>query len=227
MTMSEWNYGDAYKRHPIGYDETAIFDDGSMIRVHNIYDALPSIMENADMIFVDSPWNLGNLNSFYTKAGRTDYQDSFDKFYKRLFGCVREIAPHTCYVEVGKEYLGEFLLEMKNLYRYVTFYNSTYYHKKDSLCYVVRGSKKRKKLPLDGMDEENIIKWVCANEEYKCIGDLCIGRGLVGLHAYKNNHRFVGTDLNKKRLSVLLEKVSNEGGTYQIVKNGADENAKV
>jgi len=213
--MAEWNYGDAYLRHPISKNKVVMFDNGSIIKVHNIFDPLPSFMKQADLIFVDPPWNLGNLNTFYTKAERADYQISFEKFYKRLFECIGEIAPKVCYVEVGKEYLSEFIQEMKGLYRQVTFYNSCYYHDKNKICYVIRGGAKRKTLPLDYMDEENIIKWVCINENYECIGDLCMGLGLVGLHAYKNGKRFVGTELNHKRLSVLIERIVEEGGAYR------------
>ncbi len=214
--MSKWNYGDAYLRHPLDAAEVAVFDDGSMVKVHNIFDPLPAFMREADLIFVDPPWNLGNLNTFYTKAGRDDKQDSFERFYKRLFECIAEITPKTCYVEVGKEYLAEFILEMKRLYPAVTFYNSTYYHKKDSLCYVVRGAAKRKKLPLDGMDEEDIIAWICVNENYTCIGDLCMGRGLVGVNAFKAGKQFVGTELNHKRLAVMLERLSQAGARYEL-----------
>lgn len=214
--MAEWNYGGAYLRHPIRDDQYAVFDDSSTVKVHNIFDPLPKFMVTADLIFVDPPWNLGNINSFYTKADRTDYVDSFKMFYQRLFICIGKIKPAVCYVEVGKEYLSEFVYEMKKLYKHVTFYNSTYYHKKDSLCYVVRGSSKRKKLPLDYVDEEDIIEWICKNEDYGCIGDLCIGRGLVGVNAHKNGKRFVGTELNHKRLSVLIEKLSKEGLSYTL-----------
>lgn len=207
--MGKWDYGGAYLRHPLG-EEPYIFEDGSIIQVHNIFDPLPDFMKQADLIFTDPPWNLGNLNTFYTKAERTDYQDSFEKFYKRLFECIKEINPKICYVEVGKEYLADFIMEMRKLYKYVTFYNSTYYHSKDKLCYVIRGSNKAKKPKLDGMDEEDIIKWVCANEDYDVIGDLCMGRGLVGLNAFRNGKRFVGTELNHKRLAVLVEAIESE-----------------
>lgn len=193
-------------RYPLT-EEPYVFSNGSIVKVHNIFNPLPEFMKQADLIFVDPPWNLGNLNTFYTKADRTDYQDSFEKFYKRLFECIKEINPHTCYVEIGKEYLADFIIEMRNLYKYVTFYNSTYYHNKDNLCYVVRGSKKFKKPKLDNIDEEDIIEWICANEDYTVIGDLCMGRGLVGFNAYKNGKKFVGTELNHKRLSVLIERV--------------------
>lgn len=212
--MSKWNYGDAYIRYPLQEGQTAVFEDGSRVKVHNIFDPLPSFMIDADLIFVDPPWNLGNLHSFYTKAERTDYQDSFEEFYKRLFECIAVIRPATCYVEVGKEYLSEFIQEMKLIYKQVTFYNSSYYHKKDNICYVIRGSAKRKKMPLDYMDEEDIIAWICEHEDYTCIGDLCMGLGLVGMNAHKNGKRFVGTELNHKRLSVLLEKLDKNDFKY-------------
>lgn len=213
---SKWNYGDAYLRHPIGDNQLAVFEDGSILKVHNIFDQLPEFMLAADLIFVDPPWNLGNLNSFYTKAERDDYQDNFTVFYRRVFECIAQISPKTCYVEVGKEYLCGFMQEMKNLYKHVTFYNSSYYHKKENICYVIRGGAKKKKLPLDYMDEENIIEWICENEDYSCIGDLCMGLGLVGINAHKNGKSFVGTELNHKRLSVLLEKLVSDGYNYRL-----------
>ena len=205
--MADWNYGDAYLKYPIpeaGYE----FDDGSIVKVHDIFNPLPKFMKDADLLFIDPPWNLGNINTFYTKAEKEERVESYKSFYLRLFECIKEIHPVTCYVEVGKEYLAEFIIEMKQIFNYVNFYNSTYYHKKDRLCYVIRGSRKFKKPKLDGIDEEDIIELICTNEEYKCIGDLCMGRGLVGLNSYKNGKRFVGTELNHKRLSVLIERIA-------------------
>lgn len=215
--MKEWNYGGACDRHPIREGQTAVFDNGSMVKVHNIFDPLPNIMINADLLFIDPPWNLGNLNSFYTKADRADHQKCFENFYNRLFACIREIQPKICYVEVGKEYLAEFIIKLKEQYNHVTFYNSTYYKKKDNFCYVIRACNKNKKLPLNNLDEEDIIKWVCENEDFNFIGDLCMGRGLVGRYAYENKKKFVGTELNHKRLSVLLEKIVDLGGKYEIL----------
>lgn len=215
--MSEWNYGNAYLRHPISDGQIAIFDNGSIVKAHNIFDPLPEFMKQADLIFVDPPWNLGNLNTFYTKAGRTDYQDSFVPFCKRLFECVGEINPRVCYVEVGKEHLADFIIEMRQIYRQVTFFNSSYYHRRENICYVVCGSSRRRKLPLDYMDEEDIIAWICEHEDYSCIGDLCMGRGLVSVNAYQYGKRFVGTELNPKRLSVLLERLTAAGATYRLL----------
>jgi hypothetical protein len=206
----EYNYGDAYLRYPLGKDPY-IFGDGSVVQVHDIFNPLPDFMRQADLIFVDPPWNLGNANTFYMKAEKEERLISFEIFYNRLFECIGMIDPTICYVEVGKEYLADFIMEMRRLYRHVTFYNSTYYHNKKNLCYIIRGGQKHKKPALDGMDEEDAIEWICANEEYNIIGDLCMGRGLVGLNAYRNGKWFVGTELNHKRLSVLVESIIKEG----------------
>lgn len=214
----KWEYGDAYKHHPIDKG-IAVFPDGSMLQCHDIFNPLPDFMSKADLLFTDSPWNKGNLTSFYTKAELEPFSGTYDKFYIRLFECIKEINPLTAYCEIGKEYLAEFILEMKKIYKYVTFYNSTYYHKSSNLCYVVRGSNKYKKFYLDGMDEEDIIEYICAKESYNCIADLCMGRGLVAINAYKNNKCFVGTELNHKRLSVALERLYRLNAKYSLNDN--------
>lgn len=212
----KWEYGDAYKRYPIK-EGPAIFQDGSILQCHDIFNPLPDFMLKADLLFTDSPWNKGKLTSFYTKAELEPFSDGYDKFYMRLFECIKEINPLTAYCEIGKEYLAEFITEMKKIYKYITFYNSTYYHKPSNLCYVVRGSNKYRKFHFDGMDEEDIIEYICTNEDYDCIADLCMGRGLVAVNAYKNNKRFVGTELNHKRLSVTLERLYNLNAKYQLL----------
>ena len=213
--MSNWDYGDAYKRHPI-QNGIAVFDNGSKLKVHDIFHILPSYMFDADMVFVDPPWNQTNIATFYTKAEK-QLEFNFELFYKRLFVCIKTISPKICYIEIGKEYLSTFIEELKKQYKYVTFYNSTYYHKKENKCYIVRGSDKFKKPSLDGMDEEDIIEWICKNEDYECVADLCMGRGLVAVNAYRAGKKFVGTELNHKRLSVTIERLSEMGANYKII----------
>ena len=145
--------------------------------------------------------------------------ETYEDFYVRLFECIKDISPAVCYVEIGKEHLADFIMEMRKIYRKVTFYNSSYYHKRDNRCYIVRGWRYGKPPRLDDMDEENIIEWVCQHETYQCIGDLCMGRGLVAVNAYKSGKQFVGTELNHKRLSVAIESLVEAGAQYTIQDN--------
>ena len=205
--MANWNYGDAFRRHPVE-NGIIVFENGSKLKTHDIFNPLPDFMKEANIIFVDPPWNQGNLSSFYTKADMMNL-NKYKNFYIRLFDCIREINAEKCYIEIGKVFLAEFITELKKIYPKVTFFNSTYYHKKEHLCYVIYGGKKRCRFKLDGMDEEDIIKYICENEEYSCIGDLCMGRGLVATYATKAGKKFVGTELNHKRLAVCVENISN------------------
>ena len=220
-------YGYAYIEHPIADGETAVFDDGSKLKVQDICHPLPDWMKKVDILFTDSPWNSGNLRSFYTKADKDDYDSlfggSFDAFVARLFECIKEIEPRVSYLEIGKQHLADYIINMRKLYKHVTFFNSSYYHEQNNHCYVVMGSHKRiPALRLDGMDEEDIITWVAENApECAVIGDLCMGRGLVAVAAYKTGHRFAGTELNGKRMSVTLKRLANLGASYTI--NGKEE----
>lgn len=202
----KYEYGEAYKNYPVG-DFT--FPDGSRLKVHNIFDRTPDFMKEADLLFVDPPWNQGNLRSFYTK-NEDILEDTFDDFYQRLFEVIKEIKPRIAYVEIGKEHLADFIMEMRKIFRYVTFYNSSYYHSQKNVCYIIRGSFKAKKPHLDGLDEEDIIQWICENEDYETIADPCMGQGLVAYYASKSGNKFVGTEMNPKRLAVARKRVEEQ-----------------
>jgi hypothetical protein len=201
-----WEYGGAYKAYDMS-GEIAL-PNGSRVAVCDWTLGMPDFMREADTLFIDPPWNAGNVRSFYTKADIEAGPFDFLAFTETLWRRIDEINPKTLLIEMGKEHLWRYLEKAGSRFKYVTFYNSTYYNKRDNKCYVVHatndGSARRHK-ELEDMDEEQIIKWVCANHRYDCIGDLCMGRGLVGRHAYMHGHRFVGTELNRKRLAVLVD----------------------
>lgn len=216
-----WKYDGSIDKYPIKPGE--IWEqNGDTVAINDIFDGLPDFMLKADLVFIDPPWNLGNANAFITKNGQSNYHDDFTRFYKQVFKHLKTINPITAYVEIGKEFLGEFLLEMKKQFKYVTAYNSTYYHKKENKCYIIRGSNKtmRPKPKLDDMDEEDIISWICEHEEFSCIGDFVMGRGLVGQYARKHGKPFVGCELNPNRLAVLINKL---GGEWNITKEPEQE----
>lgn len=164
-----------------------------------------------DILFIDPPWNLGNLNSFYTKAGRTDHVNDFEKFYRRLFLCITEIRPKTVYIEIGKQNVDVFAGILTGMYPLIERWTVTYYKKYP--CFILRGSVQQYKgRDLTGIDEADCIKEIAAHDDYAVIGDLCMGRGLVGYHAFKSGRCFRGIELNKRRLAVLLDNIANSGG---------------
>ena len=71
-------------------------------------------------------------------------------------------------------------------------------------------AKRRRYKELEDRDEAEIIAWLCEHHAYDCIGDLCMGRGLVGKHAFLNGKRFVGIELNPKRLAVLVDFINQQ-----------------
>ena len=202
--MNKWEYGGAYKKH----DMEGIIEVGTgEVKVHNIFDKLPEFMKKADCIFCDPPCSKANINCFYTKAGRTDYQESYMPFAERFFECIDEIKPTRLFVEVFKSNYDYFLSEIRKRYPFVKVYQSKYYNKASNKCWIIQGTQEKEEYGFDGLDESVIIAEICKSVPFGCIGDLCMGRGLVGLNAFLNAKNFVGTEINKKRLAVLIERI--------------------
>ncbi len=207
--MTKWKYGDSWERYPIELGESWGLPDGSRVAVHNIYNPLPTWMR-ADLLFVDPPWNLGNLNSFYTKAERVDYREDFDEFADILFERITDIGPVTAYIEIGNQAINDWQERLAILFPHVQHWPVLYYRKHPTN--LLRGSHLAP-TPLDftGIDEARCISILAEQENYTTIADPCMGQGLVGLAAYKSGHQFVGTELNKRRLAVLLDKLAKAG----------------
>lgn len=212
MAASKWRYGNAWEEFPIEPGEVwGIPNNGSRVTVHNIFNLLPDFMHTADLLFVDPPWDKGNLTAFYTKAGRTDYVDDFSQFESILFQRIGDVSPAICYLEVGFRAVDKWHNALRDMYPSVQRWNTTYYRR--NRCYILRGGA----VPLDynysGMDEEKVYYKAAEIEEYDIMGDFCMGLGLAGLAAYKAGRPFVGAELNKRRLANLLQKLSRLGAT--------------
>lgn len=220
--MPDWDYGGVYKT--LQMDGEILLPNDSIVKVCDWTNELPDFMLRADTIFVDPPWNLGNIKSFYTKADKEYLLMDFLEFTRILFTRIDSISPKHLFIEMGKEYLAQYLIECQSKYKYVTFYNSTYYKTKSSKCYVIHATNdftRKKYKELEDLDEENIIEWICKNHAFDVIGDLCMGTGLVGKYAYLNRKTFVGTELNKKRLALLIDFIKNNESSQSItIKQG-------
>ena len=203
--MSKFEYGRKYKL----YDMNGEIKIGTgVVKVHDIYDHVPEFMKNADCIFVDPPCSVGNLKSFYTKADRHDYKDDYDEFLDRLFCYIDTIDPEYLYIEVFASNRDNVIERCKERYQFVDVDDSFYYHNRKNKCWIVRCGHVSAPGPCKTIDEENYIKWVCEHVDYKCIADPCIGRGLVGWYSNMFGKRFVGTELNEKRLAVLIDRIT-------------------
>lgn len=206
----EWNYDGSWDRYPIKPGERWNVGGNSIVAQWDIMQPLPSWMR-AEVVFVDPPWGLGNLNTFYTKAQRTDKHGSYTPFVDAVFRSLVNTHAHTAYIEMGVKYAGDIQKRLEALFPVVQSWNVVYYKKHP--CVILRGGQRATAANYTGMDEMDVIGAVAANEEYNTIADFCMGRGGVGVAAFKAGRRFVGTELNPKRLACLLTKVVALGGT--------------
>ncbi len=217
--MTKWKYGDSWERFPIEPGE--LWQErktGSLVMVYDLFDGVPDHMFEANMVYCDPPWNTGNINSFYTKAGIQKTRD-FRAFADLLFDAIKTINPKVCYLEIGKQNLQLFEDLLGRIYRYSQTWPVTYYRKNRS--YLLRGCHT---YPTAGnytnMDDmDTPAKAIRLEEDCTCVGDLCMGRGLTGIEAYKQSKRFVGTELNKRRLAVLIDKIAKLGGEWDVIES--------
>lgn len=205
----KFKYGDAWEHYPIEPGQTwGIPANGSKVAVHDIFDPLPGFMRETDLLFIDPPWNQGNLNAFYTKAGRDDYQE-WARFTAVLFQRIAEISPSTCYIEIGNQFVDDWHGRLADLYPVIQRWPVVYYRKHPTN--ILRGSAAPIDYDFTGMDEAKAIGVIGQIDGRGTMGDICMGQGLVGLSAWAAGRPFVGTELNKRRLANLLQKLAKKG----------------
>lgn len=212
----KFNYGNAWENFPIKKGEKWVINGASEVAVHDIFDPIPEFMNRPDLIFSDPPWNIGNVRSFYTKAGINWGDFDFAGFSDRFFECLKEIGPRICYIEIGNQYVQDWKLRLSRMYEYTQSWQVVYYGKFPTN--IIRGAVDGiTSLDYTGLDEAKIIYQVAKNEAHSVMGDLCMGQGLVGLAAYEAGKQFVGTELNERRLAVLLQKLSKKGAKIERI----------
>ncbi len=201
--MYQFNYGNFHLK----YDMSGEISIGTgIVQVHDIFNSIPDFMLSADCVFCDPPCNKGNLKSFYTKA-ELELNKPYDAFNIALFKAIDAIRPNRLFIEVFKS--NKVVIEslIKDRYKNVVTTQSYYYNNKSKICWIIQASDDDL-YGIPYIDEQYIIEYICKNIHFNCIADPCMGRGLVGFYANKNNKRFVGTELNKKRLAVLIERIN-------------------
>lgn len=202
----KWNYHDVYKQYNMDGD---IHIGTGIVRVHDIFDPIPAFMKDADVLFSDPPCSFGNLKSFYTKAEIEERTSQYFAFQKRFFAVVDEISPKLVFIEVFKANKEAFIAELGIRYKNLKVFDSMYYKKPSNHCWIVMASNEPlPDIDLNGIDEEYAIERICERIPFDCIADPCMGKGLVGFYANKYGKRFVGTELNRQRLAVCVQRVT-------------------
>ncbi|MDD2813803.1 MAG: hypothetical protein PHF53_10370 [Bacteroidales bacterium] len=211
--MTKWKYGDSWEKYPI--EEGEIWQDPlslSRIAVADLRNDLPFDIK-AEMVYMDSPWNKGNVNSFITKAGMNSYIDSFEGFMDCLFNQIKKISPEVCYLEIGKQHKSDFISRLNVLFPVVQDWQIVYYKKNP--CYLLRAGEDITEQYFTGLDDEVTPLKAIQAEKPSSVVDLCTGRGLTLLAAHKFGARFYGTELNKRRLAVAIDRASKAGVFYE------------
>lgn len=217
MTKPErWHYGDSWEKYPIADGTTWTHPaSGSAVTVHDLRDPLPAHMHGVDLLYSDPPWNQGNVNSFVTKAGKDRYVKSFAEFLDAYFAAVAFVAPRVIYLETGIKQVEEVMARIPESYGPVQGWRIRYYRKHP--CCLIRGSADGSSAPVDltGMDDADTPLAVIQAEAPRSVADLCTGRGLTLLAAHQCRLPFQGTELNRRRLAVALERAAAVGIDYQ------------
>lgn len=215
--MAEWRYGDSWEKYPIHDGETWTHTaSGSAVTVHDIRDPLPGHLVGVDLLYCDPPWNQGNVNSFVTKAGLARYVKSYGEFLTPFFAAIDAIGPRVLYLEAGeREHLQVIeQLRARPRYRYLDQWGIRYYRKKP--CILIRAATVfPAPCSFAGLDDEETPFAAIEAEAPTSVADLCTGRGLTLLAAHRCGLPFHGTELNKRRLAVALERAASVGIDYR------------
>lgn len=216
MILRGNEYDGSVHKYPIKQGEVWRLKNGSSVAIGDITKGIHYFMCQADCIFIDPPCSNGNLKTFYTKADIPYFDGDYLEFTKYIFNAIDRISPNIVFVEVfnsNREIIAE---ELTKRFKFVHKNKCTYYHNSKNICWILQASNSKKVYNLDGIDEWNAVFEICENVPFQCIGDFCIGRGLVARAAYKYGKKFVGQELNDKRLAVCISEIAKKGEEWSI-----------
>lgn len=211
-------YDGSIDKYPIKKGDVYELGNGSKISVADITEGIPQFLKEADCVFIGPAGSKGVLKSYYTKADLDCPVQSFDEFIIHIKNAIREINPERLFVECFMRNKQQLLKMVEELFPCVRVYNSTYYHSKKNQCWILQGTKNEEDWKLDGVDEWDAVFNICENVPFKSISDFFMGQGLVAQAAYKNGKIFYGSDMNRNRLAVAINKVAEMGGEWNINK---------
>lgn len=216
MNLRGNEYDGSIHKYPIKQGEVWCLENGSCVAIGDITKGIHDFMCQADCVFIDPPCSKGNLKSFYTKADVPYFDGDYVEFAQHIFNAIDRISPKIVFVEVFRSNKEIIARELAKRYKFIHENNCTYYHNSKNTCWILQASNSKKVYDLEGIDEWNAVFEICKSVPFQCIGDFCIGRGLVAMAACKYGKKFVGQELNDKRLAVCISEIAKKGGKWSI-----------
>lgn len=214
----DWRYGDAGDRWPVEYGD--VWRAGPHIlacldiettEARKFYDSV----SNVSLVYADPPWSTGNAKTFRTKAGLAHGNVTL----QRLWGAICErvlpaLGTGDLVVEIGSTHRDDIAVLLGSYGRQVTETWPIVYFKQ-TRCWLHRSrftSRVDTSSPA-GLDDELTPRWAIDNgtrlTELVC--DPCLGRGLTVMAADSAGRRFIGSELNPRRLAVAIDRLAKRG----------------
>lgn len=208
--MVKWRYGESWEKFPIEWGEIWVAGCNRIACGNGFDKELTKRLLNdikVDMTYVDPPWNLGNINSFNTKA-EFPHIDDFADFLLNLVSNIEHNTDGSIYIEMGKQNINLLRKICKtHQIKEIDVYNILYYKKNP--CHLYYGVNTHSHIvstdKLNDLDDTITPERAILRENPRTIFDPCIGRGLTGRIAHKHNIVCYGIELNKRRVANLLE----------------------
>jgi len=183
--------------------------------VHDIFEGFPKEFLDANVVFIDVPYTIGDVKRYDIKADKDSGRMTYEIFLERIkYYLENMIKLRTVFIEVGKANVDKVITMLFSHFVNVKVYESTYYKK--NLCYIVQAWNDEKDFiaiqdsKLDEVDvNENIIVTMDEND---VICDFMNGRGLTSKNAFKYGRKFICSDMNVNRLAVAYEDIARKGG---------------
>lgn len=210
----KWDYGDAGDRIPIKTGDIwrvdhHIFACGDLELRHDEA-LLNKHVVSPQMTYVDPPWTPSLLTGFRTKAGLPRGKP-FSDFLDNL---IRAISPTSgdCYIEMGKQHVDSLRQKVEDSGGVIEAdFPITYYKKNPArLLRVSFGYPRNASFAFDNMDDADTPAKAVRESTVpmEWVFDPCTGKGLTAVAAATQGRRFIGMELNPRRMAVAIDAVS-------------------